>query len=442
MKYSNILKFALPAVAGMLATSCTFVQEDYFDESASLRIEHTNQEIQKYLSDSEHGWVMHYFVAGTDDYDFEGFNLFGKFTESGTVTLGSDHRYLRNGNAGKYTEHTSAYEMLREESCVLSFSTWNDILTVFVDPVSPSSAPGSLIDDGEGMHGDDRLVMLSYGPDEMSFRGERHGARTYFKKLDCAPEQYIANVAATKAKIANSKVYEYSVNGADTTFYITGLFNGTFQFVDRLDDPLSTSTQACCFTPEGFILEHTRKVKDAEIQEFTLNADGTALVCGDVTVRPEWSRTVNRLLQSNRKVDIVTDSSCDAYKTMFNALADGISSAFSSQTLTKITFGSSSESASKRRTGIVFYIKASSDKLVGFTAKITVDGDKVTIDADVNDPSGNYSNYANKNLGSLFTDMVSALNGQYSLVPDNVFCPTSIVWTKVSDPSFYFTTSL
>lgn len=444
MKYSNIFKCALPVVAGMLATSCTFEQEDYFDESASLRIEHTNKEIQKYLSDAPNGWVIKYFVAGNDDSDFEGFNLFGRFTETGKVTLGSDHRYLRGGKAGTYTEHTSIYEMLREESCVLSFSTWNDILTVFVDPVSPSSAPGALIDDGEGMHGDDRLCMLTYGPDEMSFRGERHDmTRAYFTKLDRDPEQYLLDTKNFKDKYATSKVYEYSVSSEDTTFYLTGLNTGLFQFVDRLDDPLSSKTIPCVFTPNGFFLRTAISVNSEDkVQEFTLNSDKTGFVCDKYTVRPEWTRCVARLLKANRKVSIETEGSCDTYVSLFNALADGVKGAFAAQTLRNLTFGSSSESASKRRTGIVFNIRDTSDKLVGFTATITAEGDKVTISADANDPSSNYSNYEKKGIGPLFIDLLNALNGQYQLVPDDIFCPTSIVWTKVNDPSFYFVTSL
>ena len=150
MKVKHIINTSLMcATAAMLSTSCTFEQEDYFDESASLRITHLNEDIQSRLvnqsTGENNGWVIQYFVAGTDEMDFEGFNLFGRFYKNNTVTLASNHRYLRNGNANKYTEHTSHYEMLAEEGPVLSFNTWNDILTVFEDPVSPTSAPGTLL---------------------------------------------------------------------------------------------------------------------------------------------------------------------------------------------------------------------------------------------------------------------------------------------------------
>ena len=145
MKHQNIYQAILPvSVLAFVFSACTFEQEDFFDESASLRIQHTNDNVKNILcqGSEQNGWLIQYFVAGTEDYDFEGFNLFGRFYDNGKVTLSSNHRYLRNGNAGSYTKYTSFYEMLAEEGPVLSFDTWNDVLTVFVDPVSPSSAPG------------------------------------------------------------------------------------------------------------------------------------------------------------------------------------------------------------------------------------------------------------------------------------------------------------
>ena len=84
-----------------IATSCTFEQDDYFDETASLRVTHINENIKQRLVDQSaegnYGWVMQYFVAGTDDYSFEGFNLFGRYFDDGKVTLAGNHRFLRNG---------------------------------------------------------------------------------------------------------------------------------------------------------------------------------------------------------------------------------------------------------------------------------------------------------------------------------------------------------
>ena len=110
----------LTMLAAVVLTSCRFEDDDIFNESAALRIEHQGADINDLLTSAPNGWVMQYFCA-TDVAQFEGFNLFATFNKSGKVTMAGDHRYLRNGNAGKYTEASSVYEILKEEGLVLSF---------------------------------------------------------------------------------------------------------------------------------------------------------------------------------------------------------------------------------------------------------------------------------------------------------------------------------
>ncbi len=445
--YSNILCVMLSGAAlAAMFSACTFEQEDYFDESAAIRIQHVNDEIQKTLSapSSENGWVIQYFVAGTDELTFEGFNLFGKFYENGKVTLSSDHRYLRNGNAGKYTEYTSYYEMLAEEGPVLCFNTWNDILSVFVDPVDPSAAPGSLVDDGEGMNGDDRLVVLSYSPDEILMRGERHSAPIRFVKSDLSPEAYIDKTTVAKMEFAGGKIDEYRLsNGSDTRF-ISGISNGYFDYVDRLDDPLDKSVKSCVFTPNGFRTRDSFVLGNDTVQEFVLDLEKERLVCGNVEMLPCWERLVTKQISANGAVSITTDGACESFATLYNKLASDIQAVFPSQILNYITFGKSSESGSKSRVGLVFYVTTTRSKfLTGFTGTVTFDEDNATatISIDPNDPSDNFGNYSKKDIGASFTDIVNALNGTYTIEVNSKFRPSMATWTKVNDPSFYFVTN-
>ncbi|MBP5499971.1 MAG: DUF4302 domain-containing protein [Bacteroidales bacterium] len=444
--YSNILRVMLSGAAlAAMFSACTFEQEDYFDESAAIRIQHVNDEIKATLCapSSENGWLIQYYVAGTDDYDFEGFNLFGKFYESGKVTLSSDHRYLRYGNAGKYTEYTSFYEMLAEEGPVLVFNTWNDILSVFVDPVSPSSAPNTIIDDGEGMNGDDRLVVLSYNANEIILRGERHSAPVRFVRLDRSPADYISQTAAIKDYICNEKLAQYYVSNGTDTMYIDGLYKGYFNYNDRLIDPLDSSVKNCVFTPEGFRLRTPLVLGSDTCQEFSLNAERTALLSGNVAVTPCWLIAVNSLCQITNSAQITAEGACESFAALYNKLNDDIVENFPTQTFNYVTFGKSSESGSSSRVGIVFNCSSGTRKyLTGFTGTITVDTQTgiATIQADPNDPSSNYTSYNRRDIGSSFTDIVNVMNGTYRVSTDNPFKPTKVLWTKVDDPSFYFVT--
>ena len=447
MKHQNIYRALLPVAAlASVFSACTFEQEDFFDESASLRIQHTNEKVKDILcqGSEQNGWLIQYYVAGTEDYDFEGFNLFGRFYNNGKVTLSGDHRFLRNGKAGSYTECSSFYEMLAEEGPVLCFDTWNDVLTVFVDPVSPSSAPGTLVSDGEGMHGDDRLVLSSYNENEINFRGERYTAPIRFIRLDHSPEEYLAATNSAKMTFAGGKVDEYSLSNGSVTRFVSGLSKGYFDYVDRLDDPLDKSVKSCVFTPNGFRTRDPFVLGNDTIQEFVLDLENERLVCGNVEVLPCWERYANKLISSNGAVSITTDGACESFAALYNKLASDIQAVFPSQTLNYITFGKSSESGSKSRVGLVFYVTTTRSKfLTGFSGTVTFDEDNATatISIDPNDPSDNFGNYSKKDIGASFTDIVNAMNGTYSIEVNSKFGPSKATWTKVNDPSFYFVTN-
>ena len=444
MKHQNIYRALLPVAAlASVFSACTFEQEDFFDESASLRIQHTNEKVKDILcqGSEQNGWLIQYYVAGTEDYDFEGFNLFGRFYNNGKVTLSGDHRFLRNGKAGSYTECSSFYEMLAEEGPVLCFDTWNDVLTVFVDPVSPSSAPGTLVSDGEGMHGDDRLVLSSYNENEINFRGERYTAPIRFIRLDRSPEEYLAATNSAKMTFAGGKVDEYSLSNGSVTRFVSGLSKGYFDYVDRLDDPLDKSVKSCVFTPEGFRTRDPFVLGNDTIQEFTLDLENERLVCGNVVMLPCWGRYVKKQVNANGAVTITAEGACDSFATLYNKLASDISEQFSTQTFSRLSFGRSGETGSNQRTGLTFYsATANRTYITGFGGSISFDEatNVLTIDVDPNDPSSNFNGYNNKGIGSSFTDIVNALNGTYTVTVNNTFGPKTATCVKTNDSSFYF----
>ncbi len=271
-------------VASVTLTACSFEDEDFFDESASLRIEHTNQAIQNILVNAPNGWVMQYYT-GTGVAHFEGFNLFAKFEDSEKVLLASDHRLLRDGKANKYTEYSSLYEMLLEDGPVLAFNTWNDVLSPFVDPVSPWQAPDAIVKDGAGMQGDNNFVVMSYNDDEIILNGERYRAEVRLAKCDRTWEEYIADTKAMKDNIANPDLKGYVVTNEVDSMYFVGLHRGIFRYCERVNDPLKIDSLACCFTPDGFRLEHENTLGENTFQEFKLSDDGTCLLNEDGTVK-------------------------------------------------------------------------------------------------------------------------------------------------------------
>ena len=273
------------AVVAIALTGCSrFEEDDLFEESAALRIEHNADKLQEILVDAPYGWVMQYYTGGGVSI-FEGFNLFAKFDKGGKVTMAGDHRFLRDGNAGKYTESASLYEVIREDGLVLAFNTWNDILTPFVDPVAFWAAPQFIIKDGEGMQGDQNLVIKSMSGTEIICRGERYDAEVRLVKADRDWQTYIADTKAMKERITSDNIKSYYITGGGETMYLVGLKGGRYRFCERVNNPLRIDSLSCCFTPYGFRNERVDTIGGHVFQEFKMNEDGSALVNEDGTVR-------------------------------------------------------------------------------------------------------------------------------------------------------------
>ena len=442
MKVKHIINTSLMcATAAMLSTSCTFEQEDFFDESASLRITHLNEDIQSRLVDQStgenNGWVIQYFVAGTDELDFEGFNLFGRFYKDNKVTLASNHRYLRNGNANKYTEHTSHYEMLAEEGPVLSFNTWNDILTVFEDPVSPTSAPGSIEQDGVGMNGDHNLVLKSYNENEIVFRGERHSALVRFVPCDRSFEEYIAAVNDFKNSITSNTMSNFIVTNGTDTMYFAGLNKGLFGYYDRLVDPLKRKTLSCVFTPNGFLLNRVDSLGTQTFQEFTMAEDKQKLLSEDglTKVVSMWE---NYVLTNTTLWKFDTSVFSAAQTSLFEQINEEIKKYNANWSLESIGMGKSSGGGAINGLVFTFYTNAAKTRTNTTGLAITkkkVGEAEMQIIADASDKiDTNMTNVCKKatNLESLARSFAATLNGTYSITPDDYFLPTGGTFTAIS----------
>lgn len=436
-----MMHYALCLAAAGTLLGCTFEQEDYFDETAALRVTHLNQKIKERLvqqsAGGNHGWVIQYFVAGTDDYNFEGFNLFGDFKESGSVTLAGNHRFLRNGNANKYTEDISTFKMLGEEGPVLSFDTWNDILTVFEDPVDPSAAPSSLVDDGEGMNGDHNLVMSSFKDDEIIFLGERHRAQIRFIPCDLPWEEYIQTVTDMKNKITNTTLTSYYVTNGTDTMYFSRLNRGYFNYVDRLVDPLKNKVLSCVFTPEGFRLHRVDSLSTNAFQEFTLADDESCLQNEDRTVQviPCWDKYIlNHTAVWKMDTELFSAEQKSLYEQI-DAAAKVFNTAWS---LESIGIGKSTGSNAINGLVLTFYTNTAKTKTntagVALTITRAAYGQiRVGYSAD-NKVDKNMESMVKRSpdMENLARAFAATLNGLYDVTPNNYFLPTGGEFTAVS----------
>ena len=438
----------IAVVAAVLAGCSRFEEEDLFDESASLRIMHFNQELRSRLieqsRDDNNGWVIQYFVAS----DFEGFNLFGSFYDNGKVKLAGNHRFLREGKAGKYTECFSVYDVLSEDGPVLAFNTWNDVLTVFVDPVDPSSAPSSLVSDGEGMHGDQNLVFQGYKGDNIMFCGERNSANVRFVPCDRPWEDYINDTETTKNKITNTTITSYYVVCGTDTLYFKNLRNGLITYCERINDPLFPSTINCVFTPNGFYLQHRNNIKGTTFQEFTLASDGTCLMSENdsVQVFATWD---NYIINHTDVWEMDAELFTEQQQSLFDQIGTEVSKLNSKWKLKSLGIGRSTGKNAVNGLILTYYTKwpntdIKNTNTAGLELTLTKPKSKqMRIElTEENTIDNNLSVFTTRGTAveSLMREFAVALNGTYDLKPNDYFLPTSAHFTPV-DGGVEFTIS-
>lgn len=331
-------------VAGIVLAAFSFVgcsnlqEDDFFGESAALRIVKFNKELQARLveqsSNGKYGWCVQYFVGS----DIKGYNLFASFGADGSVKFAGNHPYLRGGNANKYTECVSSYEMLREDGPVLAFNTWNDVLTVFVDPVDPSSAPDKLVDDGVGMSGDNNFVFQGYEGNNILFHGQRHAASIRFVPCDRPWEDYINDVEAFKKRISNSTMNSYYVINKQDTMFFSGLSTGMASYVERLVNPLQVSTYPCLFGLDGFRLKSKLTMGETKSQNFVLSSEGDCLYNEDKSVKvvPTWDYYVNECSSLWR---ITNESFTEQQSNLYEKMVDEVKKVNDKWVLDSIAIG-------------------------------------------------------------------------------------------------------
>lgn len=430
MKINKIYSAISVALFATALTACSsFQEDDLFDESASLRITKFNEDLQARLveqsTEGKYGWVIQYFVGS----ESKGYNLFGRFEANGKVTLASNHPYLRGGNANKYTEYVSSYEMLREDGPVLAFNTWNDILTVFVDPVDPSQAPSTIVNDGEGMKGDHNFLFHAYEGQNILFRGQRHAASIRFVPCDRPWEDYITDADAFKNSITNSTFSNFYVTDGKDTMYFSGLNNGLFTYQERLVDPLQTEPCACVFSVDGFRLKNKGQLGEKSFQNFTISDQKDCLYNEDKTVRviPTWD---NYIINTRTAVwNYEMEQMSNDQKVLLEQINAELRKYNKNYSIAQVGLGQSKGKGAINGLVITFYTNAAKTKTntagVALTNIRTAYGQMQISYSDANKVDGNLESLGKKSdIVTVARQFAATLSGTFNIVPNDYFLPT------------------
>jgi hypothetical protein len=353
-----------------------------------------------------------------------------RFDESGTVTFASDHEYLRNSQAGKYTESTSLYELLKEDGPVLSFNTWNDVLTVFVDPVDPSTGEK----DGYGLEGDHNFVILSSSTDEIRLRGERQSGEVRMYPCTKDWQQFLADAKQSKSDFFNSTITAFTFTTATDTLYATGMNSGIMTIGERLVDAITAYQAPFIVTDRGMRFQSAFDFRGVSAQEFVVNADSSALVSldGQVTFTPIWQEyalTHTALW----KLDTLSFNAAmmQVYKDLEAAFAKS-SSNWKMQYIGVGSMGGKNAvpyglyvAVASKKTGAVSYggVRMNLEQIGAQTLRYT------GVPAEYDNNLATYS----KNNEAVLTNLsmlLTYIEGEYAIVPNNYFLPTGGTFTS------------
>lgn len=192
----KIQKFIL-LMLGVVLVACTPHVDDIFDDTPMVRLEHRREALIKQFIGTPNGWAMQYFArldpTGSDTLQHRGYTFLMQFREDGTVTVGAKV-------GGQYKTETSMWDVINDNSNVLTFNTHNSIFHYYSSPDPEMELGGA---DGEGIGGDYEFMVLEYNEKEnyQLLKGKKQGCYIRMYPLQAGQdwENYLAQIEAMDA---------------------------------------------------------------------------------------------------------------------------------------------------------------------------------------------------------------------------------------------------
>lgn len=237
MKTRNIFRALAALILVIPMQSCLFEQEDIFEDAPSARIEKYLNNVQDILTDGEATWIMEYYPGVTTKYG--GYVYVLKFTDE-DVTVYSE--------LDPTMECTSLYKLKADNSPVISFDTYNELLHYFATPSSTLY---------EAYGGDFEFSILDYSADKVTLLGKRSGNRYYLLPFDSkyTPKEYCAAVKDMTESFCASSL-EGKIDDLDVTGEVD-LDNRTLNLYynggvdEEGNDVVEKVSEMFTFTPTG-----------------------------------------------------------------------------------------------------------------------------------------------------------------------------------------------
>lgn len=247
-------------LAGFGIQSCSLHEDtNIFDQSASERIDAVVAHDKEVLESATNGWKLVYYTG--EEYTGGGYTYLCKF-KNGSVIVAGD---MSDG----YQEAKSSYDIITDQSVVLTFNTFNELMHKFATPTSSSI---------DGEQGDYEFLIQKVTNDSIYLEGKKWGNKMVMTRVpeNLSWEEHLDSIT----RVANDIRYNNKVmNGNDSIGYIS-LDDYTRRAVldagnDKADVPYFV-------TSKGVRFQSPITVNGQQISELSYNEDTHAFkVAGD-----------------------------------------------------------------------------------------------------------------------------------------------------------------
>jgi hypothetical protein len=207
--------------------------------------------------------------------------------------------------------------------------------------------------------------------------------------------------------------------------YFVGLHRGIFRYCERVNDPLRVDSLACCFTPDGFRLEHENTLGENTFQEFKLSDDKTCLWNEDGTVKV-FAMWEAYLAETTKIIWIDSESLSDNLKAIYDELDAALKANNRNYSLARIGIGKTTNANNVTGLVIQWYTntRKTSTAMGGLALKRSVPAEgqiTITCAEDAN-LDNNMKNRSAKVI-EVVRKLGAALAGTYNITPENYFTP-------------------
>lgn len=254
MKKINYILFLL--LTGLCFNACVSEEEDLFEKSAAERMNEALAKYKAILQDNPEGWLMEFYPS---DRSMGGYTYTAKFN-NGKVDMTGEISLSNSSTGEKWPAGTvvsSNYQVISEQSAVLTFDTYNPIFHFFSEPKGSN--------DVDGYASDYEFVFMKVSEDSIILKGKKYENKMVMTKLTESAGSYMQKVLAMQSKLAAIPRMKMIVGGKAYTINMVGK---VLSYTEQNEDSsLENIDMAYIYTPEGIRLYEPLTVNGVTFQE-------------------------------------------------------------------------------------------------------------------------------------------------------------------------------